>query len=99
MRDRVLCSIALLIVSALTGRAPNLLRGGYASVASPVRKSAFLLYDGSSDMVGSFDRSIWNAYQKHIIAGLALFTMQTMLIIGLLVHRAWRRKAERALKE
>jgi signal transduction histidine kinase len=64
-----------------------------------MRKSVFLLYDGRSDMLGNLDLSIWDAYKRHILAGLALFTMQTMLIVGLLIHRASRRKAERELKE
>jgi PAS domain-containing protein len=99
MRNRILCTFALLILSISTGYAPTLLRAGYAAVRSPVKTSVFLLYDVRNDMVGNFELSVWDAYKRHIIAGLALFTMQTMLIVGLLVHRAWRRKAERALKE
>jgi two-component system, NarL family, sensor kinase len=99
MRNRALCTITLLVLSISTGYAPNLLRAGYAAVRSPVKKSVFLLYDVRNDMVGNFELSVWDAYKRHIIAGLALFGMQTMLIIGLLVHRAWRRKAERVLKQ
>jgi len=43
--------------------------------------------------------SLWDVYRWHIIAGLALCALQTGLIVGLLIHRARRRKAERALKE
>jgi signal transduction histidine kinase len=99
MRNRVLCTFALLTVSISAGRAPNLLRAGYAGIASPVKDGAFLFYDGIGDMIGNIDLSIWDAYKRHFIAGLALFTMQTMLIIGLLVHRASRRKAERTLNK
>src|SRR5262249_413949 len=43
--------------------------------------------------------SVWDVYRWHIIAGLALCALQTGLIVGLLIHRARRRKAEGALKE
>jgi signal transduction histidine kinase len=97
MRNRVLCTFALLLLSISAGPAPSLLRTRYAAIGSPVKKSAFLFYDDMSDMVGNIDLSLWDAYKTHFIAILAVFT-QTMLIIGLLIHRASRRKAERALK-
>jgi two-component system NarL family sensor kinase len=102
MRNRVLCTFAVLLLSISAGRATNLLRTGSAAAGAPVKKSAFLFYDfydGMSDMVGNIDLSIWDAYKRHFIAGLALLTLQTLLIIGLLIHHASRRKAERALKE
>src|SRR5215831_6348974 len=75
MRNRVLCTFALLLLSISTGPAPSLLRARDAAVGSPEKKSAFLSYNGVSDMVGNIDISIWDAYKRHFIAGFALFTM------------------------
>ena len=42
--------------------------------------------------------SAWDLYRGYIIGGLALLTVQTSLIVGLLVHRAKRRRAELELR-
>ena len=43
--------------------------------------------------------STWDRYRGYIIGGLALLMIQTGLIIGLLMHRTRRRRAEAALRE
>ena len=40
----------------------------------------------------------WSLYRGYIISGVALVTVQTGLIVGLLVHRAKRRRAELELR-
>ena len=42
--------------------------------------------------------SAWDRYRGYIISGVALLTVQTGLIVGLLVHRARRRRAESELR-
>jgi hypothetical protein len=42
--------------------------------------------------------SAWDLYHGYIISGVALLTVQTGLIVGLLVHRAKRRRAELELR-
>ena len=42
--------------------------------------------------------SVWDLYRGYIISGVALVTVQTGLIVGLLVHRARRRRAESELR-
>ena len=43
--------------------------------------------------------SAWNRYRAYIIGGAAVLMVQTALIIGLVVHRARRRRAESELRE
>jgi PAS domain S-box-containing protein len=43
--------------------------------------------------------SAWERYRWYVVGGLAVFAVQTILIAGLLVHRAQRRRAQRALAE
>ena len=43
--------------------------------------------------------SAWDRYRGYILGGAALLTVQTALIIGLVVHRTRRRRAEWALRE
>ena len=43
--------------------------------------------------------SAWDRYRGYILGGVALLTVQTALIIGLVVHRTRRRRAEWALRE
>jgi PAS domain S-box-containing protein len=38
--------------------------------------------------------SLWEQYRSYIIAGLIIFTLQTILIVGLLAQRGRRRRAE-----
>jgi signal transduction histidine kinase len=66
-----------------------------------VQKSVLLYENGlpAGTEVRFAQASVWDVYRWHIIAALVLCTMQTLLIVGLLIHRARRRKAERALKE
>jgi signal transduction histidine kinase len=45
------------------------------------------------------DPSLWETYRWRLIAGIGLFILQTSLIVGLLIHRANRRKAELATAE
>jgi two-component system NarL family sensor kinase len=45
------------------------------------------------------DPSIWDLYRWHMIGAISLFTIESMLIVALLVHRAWRRKAEKSMRE
>ena len=40
----------------------------------------------------------WDRYRRYILGGVALLTVQTALIVGLLVHRARRRRAESELR-
>jgi ABC-type uncharacterized transport system substrate-binding protein len=40
----------------------------------------------------------WDRYRTYILGGVALLTVQTGLIVGLLVHRARRRRAESELR-
>ena len=42
--------------------------------------------------------SIWNRYRSYIVGGVALLTIQTGLIVALLVNRARRRRAESELR-
>jgi signal transduction histidine kinase/ABC-type uncharacterized transport system substrate-binding protein len=44
------------------------------------------------------DPSIWVTYRRRIITILSVFTLQTILIVALLVERASRRRAESSLK-
>jgi PAS domain S-box-containing protein len=43
--------------------------------------------------------AIWEQYKWYIIAALAIIAVQTLLIVGLLVHRSRRRRAETQLRE
>jgi formate hydrogenlyase transcriptional activator len=43
--------------------------------------------------------SMWEQYRWYIIGALAVITVQALLIIGLLLHRARRRRAEADLRE
>ena len=43
--------------------------------------------------------SVWEQYRWYIIGALAIIAVQTGLIVGLLLHRARRRRAERELRE
>jgi formate hydrogenlyase transcriptional activator len=43
--------------------------------------------------------SVWEQYRWYIIAALAIITVQGALIVGLLLHRARRRRAEAELRE
>ena len=43
--------------------------------------------------------SAWDRYRGYILGGAALLTVQTALIIGLVVHRTRRRRAKWALRE
>jgi formate hydrogenlyase transcriptional activator len=43
--------------------------------------------------------TFWEQYHWYIIAALAIITIQALLIVGLLLHRARRRKAEAELRE
>jgi PAS domain S-box-containing protein len=43
--------------------------------------------------------TLWDSYKWYIIGGVFLLLAQTLLIVGLLWHRATRRKAEAALRE
>ena len=45
------------------------------------------------------DVSVWQRYRWWIVGGVTLLLLQTALIAALLVHRAWRRRAQRALAE
>ena len=44
------------------------------------------------------DPSAWDLYRGYIVSGLTLLTVQTSLIVGLLLHRAKRRRAESELR-
>ena len=44
-------------------------------------------------------RTIWGEYRGFVIGGVAVFLVQTLLVIGLLVQRNLRRKAESSVKE
>lgn len=39
-------------------------------------------------------QSFFETYERYVIGGLIIFTAQLMLIVGLLVQRVWRRRAE-----
>ena len=43
--------------------------------------------------------SLWEQYRWYIIGALAIITVQALLIVGLLLHRARRRRAEKELRE
>ena len=43
--------------------------------------------------------SMWEQYHWYIIGALAIIAVQTALIVGLLLHRARRRRAEKELRE
>ena len=43
--------------------------------------------------------SLWEQYHWYIIGALAIITVQALLIVGLLLHRARRRRAEKELRE
>ena len=43
--------------------------------------------------------SVWDLYRWHIVGGVALLVMQSTLIVGLLVSRTKRRRADRAMDE
>ena len=43
--------------------------------------------------------SVWEQYRWYIIGALAIITVQALLIVGLLLHRARRRRAETELRE
>lgn len=43
--------------------------------------------------------TIWERYEKYILAGVALIIIQSLMIIGLLWQRARKRKAEATLRE
>jgi PAS domain S-box-containing protein len=43
--------------------------------------------------------TVWERYQKYIVAGLVLIALQTLLIIGLLWQRRRKQKAEAGLRE
>jgi len=43
--------------------------------------------------------SAWHTYRWYIVGGVSLFLLQSALVIALLVHRAQRRRAERARHE
>jgi formate hydrogenlyase transcriptional activator len=43
--------------------------------------------------------SVWEQYRWYIIGALAIIAVQTALIVGLLLHRARRRRAEAELRE
>jgi PAS domain S-box-containing protein len=45
------------------------------------------------------ERSVWDLYHRYIAGGVALLVLQAGLIAGLLVNRAQRRRAQRALRE
>jgi PAS domain S-box-containing protein len=45
------------------------------------------------------DPSLWETYRWHIIGGSALFIVQSSLIVGLVIHRGRRRKAEKSMAE
>jgi signal transduction histidine kinase len=44
------------------------------------------------------DVSIWGRYGNYILVGIAVLVIQTVLIAGLLIHRARRRRAEEQLR-
>ena len=44
------------------------------------------------------ERSLWDRYRTYILAALAVLTIQTVLIAGLLIQRARRRRAEADLR-
>jgi two-component system, NarL family, sensor kinase len=43
--------------------------------------------------------SLWEQYKRYIIGAISLCLLETALIVALLVHRARRRRAERAMRE
>ncbi|MFL5277270.1 MAG: ABC transporter substrate binding protein [Myxococcales bacterium] len=43
--------------------------------------------------------STWQAYKWHLVAAIGLIALQSSLIVGLLLHRRQRRRAERRLDE
>lgn len=43
--------------------------------------------------------TVWEKYEEYFIVGIALFVLQTLLIISLLLERAQKRKAETLLRE
>jgi PAS domain S-box-containing protein len=43
--------------------------------------------------------SVWEQYRWYIIGAFAIITVQALLIVGLLLHRARRRRAENELRE
>ena len=45
------------------------------------------------------ERSVWDLYQRYIVVGVAVLVLQAGLIAGLLVNRAQRRRAQRALRD
>jgi two-component system, LuxR family, sensor kinase FixL len=45
------------------------------------------------------ERSVWDLYRRYIVGGVALLVLQAGLIAGLLVNRAQRRRAQRALRD
>ncbi len=45
------------------------------------------------------EKSFWEEYKWYIISAIALIVVQSLLIIGLLIHRAWRRRAEQERDE
>jgi formate hydrogenlyase transcriptional activator len=50
-------------------------------------------------VVGFRSPSMWEQYHWYIIGALAIIALQTLLIVGLLLHRARRLRAERELRE
>jgi len=56
-----------------------------------------LLPPGSS--VRYRERSVWDQYGRYIVGGVALLVLQAGLIAGLLVNRAQRRRAQRAVRD
>jgi signal transduction histidine kinase/ABC-type uncharacterized transport system substrate-binding protein len=43
--------------------------------------------------------SIWETYRWHIVGAILLFALQASLIVGLLIHRSQRRKAQKGMDE
>jgi signal transduction histidine kinase/ABC-type uncharacterized transport system substrate-binding protein len=43
--------------------------------------------------------SVWETYRWHIVGAILLFAVQASLIVGLLIHRSQRRKAQKAMDE
>lgn len=52
-----------------------------------------------NSMVIHRTRSLWQSYRWYIAAGVVLFLVQSALVVGLLVNRSQRRRAERAREE
>ena len=53
----------------------------------------------SGSMVQFRPPSVWEQYHWYIIGAFVIIALQTLLIVGLLLHRARRRRAEAELRE